>query len=549
MQVTLEAIKFNHDPTGETTGAFNLRRNETVTIPIPEWCIACADDPDLSAVAYAIDGLPDPITIKAIFSCRDHSLTSIWIKAIDGTVSDLPQDLRPVNILGEVQARQIVLKDGQSKYEVFNLKDPQLSKTGASASDNTWLWQYSLDSRDWIDIGTTTHRVYSVPGLPSSPWEPRSGELANIHLPWTEVLEYACHWAAGHEDLRQVATAVTTGVNGLGKLLVSYRPGPSYTDGKFNCSAFLDLLKRGVGIQTLNCDDCATIVSTFANILGCNLWQSGMGREFDTNRILPIGASYWRNFFFFHHSVAWEGNCVENNLLFDACFQIDTDGKPGSAPQKPVQPAKIHFGNSRDGGYVSSFAKDSTCRPIPKDASYGRQRRKFGKSRLGEAEIEDNVLLDLLKRVYNFDLWPKDEAATIATFAKGLAERFMHGAFFRDWRLDSWEESQNAHGTNIFRAILNRTDSMKSSELLSINLFECAPTKNSSDFLLQLLGRFEEILSRPLSTQIGSVVFVSTGEVVVLFKRGRFVVAILSAGRKSLSVVEIARAVDGYLQI
>jgi hypothetical protein len=44
----------------------------------------------------------------------------------------------------------------------------------------------------------------------------------------------------------------------------------------------------------VNCSDCATFVSTFANVLGCNLWQSRMGFGFDLNKLLGIGSNVWQ---------------------------------------------------------------------------------------------------------------------------------------------------------------------------------------------------------------------------------------------------------------
>lgn len=37
MTVVLEAIKFNHDPSSETTDALNIRKNKTQFVTVPEW--------------------------------------------------------------------------------------------------------------------------------------------------------------------------------------------------------------------------------------------------------------------------------------------------------------------------------------------------------------------------------------------------------------------------------------------------------------------------------------------------------------------------------
>jgi hypothetical protein len=545
MDVILEAIKFNHDPTGKTTGAFDLRRNETETMPIPEWCVSRANDPDSSAAAYAISDLPETVTIKGLLRCSDTSITEIYVKAIDGTKSGLPVELQPRNVLGEVECRPVPLKGGQSDYEYFNLRDHKIFETGTASNINTWRWQYSLDRENWYDITNTEHRIYTVPSLPQGPWEPRGADPSSVQIPWTEVLDYTCQWAAGLRDLNAAAAAITKRVNALGKTLVTYRDGSSYARKTFNCSGFLRLLRGGVGPQTLDCDDCATIVSTFANILGCGLYQSGMDRLFDTNRILPIGESSWRNFVFFHHSVAWEGECLASNILFDACFQIDTDGKPKQPPQNPIQPAKIHFGNFRDGAYAFCFSRNGDCKPNPTNPSYGRKRRSIGKGMPGKTEIDDPELLDFLSRIYDSESWPNDEnIATIEASDKVTLVCSLQ-LRFQNWILVTVEDSQNKQGTKIWRAILTQADDL--ARLLEVQLFECTADKIAKKCLLELLGTFHERLTR-IKNQVGTVAFVSNDEAAVLFKRGRFVSAVLSAGKRKFVALDPAAIVDQFLK-
>jgi len=44
----------------------------------------------------------------------------------------------------------------------------------------------------------------------------------------------------------------------------------------------------GLG-EKVNCTDSANTVSTLANLLGCDLWQSRMGWSFDLNPLIAIG--------------------------------------------------------------------------------------------------------------------------------------------------------------------------------------------------------------------------------------------------------------------
>jgi hypothetical protein len=54
MQVFLEAIKFNHDQSSATGDAFNIRRNDTEQVNVPEWRRGISVKPEDSPAAYAI---------------------------------------------------------------------------------------------------------------------------------------------------------------------------------------------------------------------------------------------------------------------------------------------------------------------------------------------------------------------------------------------------------------------------------------------------------------------------------------------------------------
>jgi hypothetical protein len=141
----------------------------------------------------------------------------------------------------------------------------------------------------------------------------------------------------------------------------------------------LELLKGGKGLgNRVNCTDCATIVSTFSNILGCNLWQSrmfsDMSYQFGLNPILAIGYKVWQTACngpgFGYHEVAWKGNCTENDELFDACLQVDGDNDPTANDplHSALLPTNMLFGNPGDMQYLDRLVPPDSrqdCRPQP----------------------------------------------------------------------------------------------------------------------------------------------------------------------------------------
>jgi hypothetical protein len=289
-----------------------------------------------------------------------------------------------VNTLGDVRARQVTFTQGdETDFETFELTGGLASHIRADTIE--WRWQYRPGgSGSWVDFETTRHTIYSILELPKDPWRQTPYAPSNMELPWTEVLDYTCSWARLSGTLDTAARRITENVYALGPATVEY-DCPTGGDTKyaypyFFCTDFLDRLRGGPGRgRYVNCSDCATIVSTFANILGCDLWQSRMGGGwFALNPILGIGSSVWQTACnwggFSYHEVAWKGACTSNENIYDACLKVDGDADPTTAPHTPMLPVNMRFGNTGDGDYrdrLASPAGRPTCNPAPST----RQRR------------------------------------------------------------------------------------------------------------------------------------------------------------------------------
>ena len=89
-----------------------------------------------------------------------------------------------------------------------------------------------------------------------------------------------------------------------------------------------------------------------SNLAGCDLWCNRMGHNFDTRRFLPIGFPQLmeRNFGF--HEVAWEGDCQDQDCVYDACLEYDGDDAPGDASSDYAVPCGVAFS---DGSELSPF--------------------------------------------------------------------------------------------------------------------------------------------------------------------------------------------------
>lgn len=543
MKVTVQNIAFNYDPTLKQTGAFFLRRNETQIVPIPEWSPACSSDPSCAPAAYAISKLPAPVTIKASFHCDDQSLKTIYIQAIELPVGN-------THILGPaVTPNPVNLQNGDSGFVLFQL--PQAKKriedAGVSKTEIGWQWQFSSDGENWTNFQQTYHRIYTVIDLPQGPWMPGSNSITEIHVPWTEVLDRACDWATGAQQVDVAARGITRNVYQLGdNKVVRYDGAASYARSKFDCTKFLQLLKQGFGQgQIINCSDCATVVSTFANLLGAVLSQSTMGSDFKTNPIRLIGYENWRRKRFGYHEVAWKSDFTANAALFDACLQVDGDGTPGVGDPNhtALQPVNLVFGTGQTNSYKYSLFASGQCDPKPKTA----QVRPLGRSPLGFPRITEVELLNILRERYEFHNW--EDRTTFDVSEKELSSRLSKelGSAFPGWDILSVEAFSEEEVPNIVEILLQRKGS--SEEFLEITVFEVVGREKPTDFLLQLLGHFE-ILDFELMRDVvvGDVSFVAPEDITVNFKQERFVVAVRSVGRLETQVIPIANTVSLVLE-
>ncbi len=364
----IEAIKFNHDTTAAVNDALNIRKNAARFIGIPEWRRFVSVNPEDSRAAYAVKTTHHkPITVQVDLSTTDPGAAFVEVRV------EHHVEARPVNFI-----------NGKTGFVSFELIDPPVARGRLGIWDQEWHWeQRRTPHHPWHHFATTRHRIYVVLDVPTAPWKQAPYNPANTQLPWTDVLDYACRWAAGGTSTDMAAALVTQSVYALGTAVVTYDcPGGGsshYSAGNFDCSAFIDRLRGGLGNGVyVNCSDCATIVSTFANALGCDLWQSRMGWGFALNPLLGIGSNVWQTACgwpgFNYHEVAWEGACTANDDVYDACLQVDGDSDPTSAPHTALQPQDLRFGNAGDLLYRDRLATPlgrANCNPQPGT----RQRR------------------------------------------------------------------------------------------------------------------------------------------------------------------------------
>lgn len=556
MQVFLQELAFNHDSTSATVDAFNIRKNESEPVVTPEWRRLVTVAPEQSPAAYARDELTGTPTILAKFSFEDFQpeTTSVRIRAIDANLPNHPNLFTGLtNVLGSAVEREIELGNA-GQFEVFELNDVRIADAGVSVSNVIWRWQFRTESTDWIDFQTTTHRIYTVLRMPTAPWMPGPTNGPTVQTPWTEVLEYACTWAANAQTEDEAADLITTAINSLGAQgILQYCSDQSGAVGyvhdeppRFDCTDFLNLLRghNNHNGKLVNCDDCAAFVATFSNILGCDLFESIMGADFRLNRHQRIGIL--NGLFesrFSHHTVAWKDPCGEDSQLFDACVQVDSDSSPAETPFPLMLPKNIRFGRIGDQEYRFRLVKhedEQRCEPRP-DA---KVRRIVGLSGTGPNALLDHSLIDDTAIRHSFESWRSIRRLPENLFVLNF---FFRPDDFSNWRLDNrrfLEQAQSAPVIQTFWKPKNNTDRAT----IRIEGHERRSVADARLTVIKLLSQFHllDIRLQPQATY-GDVVFAVPTKLVILFARANMVFLLRNVGEDRASCEPLARALDDQI--
>jgi hypothetical protein len=544
MKVSLEAIKFNHDPKFETTGAFNIRRNEKDDVSIPEWEAAGSNKHEDSLAAYALDKVNCiEVTIKAKFSCSDVSATNVKVKAILEEAAKPGAGSPPENctgnssseILAETLETEITLVRGESGFEKFVLQQARAWETGVSVRDVNWRWLYSPAAGKWFEFAVSHHRIYTVITRPKFPWKPDSTDRSDTQLPWAAALDHACAWAATATHVDDAATRITRKLNSLGhdSGLVFYNNPNSgainFTRQQpfvFECSDFLQLLNGHKTLQgrAVNCDDCAAIVVTFANILGCDLNEGNMGPpKFALKRHLRIGSPSTGNGTFKYHNVAWKGNCGEDNEVFDACLQLDAAANP-SLPPKWFVPTNILFGQPGQHEYRFRLAADpASCKP-----KRDPRRRRIGlrgSRKLGESEPDFVKLSEANPFISRYVL--RKNALLAWQYADSQFIEISDTSFLNE---SFWNHQTGADAS------------------IAIDFYVCDSFESALEILSMVLSTFElPDLTFKKEANFGDLVFAVPTNYAIVFVRNEFVFRLRNTGLRLVPCDDFARFIDALL--
>jgi hypothetical protein len=241
-----------------------------------------------------------------------------------------------------------VVLDGAPKTETkitdggavtFTLDKPPAENVGQY--DLVLSWHFEAKSASgWQSIPGATQtakvRVYGTLGNTQGTSVP--------NLPWVAVVDAATKEIGGKTsdpvEIRKMLVRLVYEDFGLGydrksgaSAYTNYIGGgsSSWVAARFELGAFLTR-SRG---STVNCTDCASILSTYANMVGVRLHYAIIGWNFSLNPILGIGATAPGSPFdsgrmgFSYHAVTTPDSTT---TIDDATLALDGDSDPTTAP-------------------------------------------------------------------------------------------------------------------------------------------------------------------------------------------------------------------------
>lgn len=282
--------------------------------------------------AVVEDGVAYPVSFK-VASRPDVTFT--FGKTARGNVPNLPAGAPAV---------RLVLEGAPPSAIVGDTVKVRLDKSPVPAVDRVDLalkWRFEAQTADGFRPipGATqeaTVRLYGVLGNAQGSAAP--------NLPWVAVVDAATAKVAGKTaDPAEVRkTLVQLVYEELG-LRYDRKNGQSfyttytssYVGARFDLGAFL-LRSRG---SIVNCTDCASILSTYANMVGVKLHYAIVGFSFSLNPIMGIGSTTFGSPFdsgrlaFNYHAVTTPD---ATKTIDDATLALDGDVDPKAAPQSKL---------------------------------------------------------------------------------------------------------------------------------------------------------------------------------------------------------------------
>jgi len=314
MPARVDAIQFH---ISNVTPTLRLRVNALQVVAQPEWTAGQAGN---GVAAYVVDKVPksDPKMRVTFRRLAASNLVNVTVRTDLGGVLAFLAPAQQINF-GASQTAQVDFALDPARFQ--------------SVTHHVDRLHFDFTAGGVAATEFSDHDIFVVLAKPGQPWGQAAGN--NSKWPWVEVLRQACVWADGAANRFDAQKSIAKQYFASGNAKLTWDPVSGFvkstaTGQAFRCTLFLDVLNDPQGEARANCLDSATVVSTFANSLGCDLKQRELNARqgtIDTNDLILHGSGGPAVKSFVLHEIALGAG----SHVWDGLLQLDTD------PGLPVQ--------------------------------------------------------------------------------------------------------------------------------------------------------------------------------------------------------------------
>jgi hypothetical protein len=154
MPLVLKTLTFDHDLSGATTSALNIRRNKDFETALPEYDSAIPRNAQEQCAAYAIAPTRNQaVFVRCVFELPAN--TGFEVKASGG------------GVLGDLDAKAV----GPSSAGTVTVDFPLAHRTFTAVGRHDVSWQWwarPQGTQNWQALVSTSHRIYLLLEVPSA---------------------------------------------------------------------------------------------------------------------------------------------------------------------------------------------------------------------------------------------------------------------------------------------------------------------------------------------------------------------------------------------
>jgi hypothetical protein len=236
---------------------------------------------------------------------------------------------------------------------------------------------------------------------------------------------------------------------------------------------------------------------------------------------------------FSHHTVAWAGACGENDVLFDACLQLDSDSDPSTSLLSV--PTNIRFGQRHEKFYRFRLTSDQDqCRPDPPKKAL---RRRIGFPKLKSAAVVRQIIL--------IEKLPVDRSESTQIFNQLVAAFISEQKRFVPWKFQDLYFLDDPDAVFSTQSFWRQADA---DEAIRIDASVSPSVPQARRRLKQLLSSFElRDIKQQEQPKYGNVVYSVPENFVIVFSRREFVFRLRNVGKSLVSTERFAQVIDNFL--